>query len=248
VTARRSLIKACLNGARSRTDHERVPQAPHELAADALATAHAGAAAVHVHARRADGSETLEPTESDAAVSAIRAVCPGLPVGLTTGAWIEPDLERRTAAIAGWRAKPDFASVNFSEQGAAEVAHVLAGAGIGIEAGLATLDDVDALSASGLAPRCLRLLVEVAEREPGAAVAAAARISESLRALAPEVPQLHHGVEIATWHVIEAALEAGHDVRIGLEDTLVLEDGSPARDNAELVRLAARLVHHGEPS
>jgi uncharacterized protein (DUF849 family) len=40
--------------------------------------------------------------------------------------------------------------------------------------------------------------------------------------------------------VLDAALARGRDVRIGLEDTTLMPDGSVARDNAELVVEAAR--------
>lgn len=60
-----------------------------------------------------------------------------------------------------------------------------------------------------------------------------------------EVPgrRLHHGVGLATWKVIARALPLGHDVRIGLEDTLVLPDGRKASDNADLVRAARRMAN-----
>ena len=41
---------------------------------------------------------------------------------------------------------------------------------------------------------------------------------------------------MATWRVIEYALEGKWDVRVGLEDTLQMPDGSVAAGNAELVR------------
>jgi uncharacterized protein (DUF849 family) len=50
-----------------------------------------------------------------------------------------------------------------------------------------------------------------------------------------------HG-EAIQWEVISAAGAAGIDVRVGLEDVLVLPDGSAAADNAELVRAAVRLI------
>jgi uncharacterized protein (DUF849 family) len=40
--------------------------------------------------------------------------------------------------------------------------------------------------------------------------------------------------------VLDAAVARGRDVRIGLEDTTAMPDGSTARDNAELVAEAAR--------
>jgi uncharacterized protein (DUF849 family) len=42
--------------------------------------------------------------------------------------------------------------------------------------------------------------------------------------------------------VIEAALGLGRDIRVGLEDTVVLPDGSTAADNAELVASAVRFA------
>ncbi|MGI8563908.1 MAG: 3-keto-5-aminohexanoate cleavage protein [Candidatus Dormibacter sp.] len=53
--------------------------------------------------------------------------------------------------------------------------------------------------------------------------------------------RVHHGYDLTTWRVIAAAVERGHDFRIGLEDTLLLPDGRLARDNLELIQ-AARSV------
>ena len=55
-----------------------------------------------------------------------------------------------------------------------------------------------------------------------------------------EAPQLHHGAGHDAWTVLDAALARGRDVRIGLEDTTLMPDGSPARDNEQLVAEAAR--------
>jgi uncharacterized protein (DUF849 family) len=45
--------------------------------------------------------------------------------------------------------------------------------------------------------------------------------------------------------MLDAALARGYDVRVGLEDTLVLPDGSIARDNAQLVAEALRRTRAG---
>jgi uncharacterized protein (DUF849 family) len=61
--------------------------------------------------------------------------------------------------------------------------------------------------------------------------------------------QVHHGYGIACWAVIRRALERGHGIRTGLEDITVLPDGKQARDNADLVAAAARLIRtHERPS
>jgi uncharacterized protein (DUF849 family) len=54
-------------------------------------------------------------------------------------------------------------------------------------------------------------------------------------------PRLHHGYGPATWAVVGAALERGRDVRVGLEDVLVMPDGSTAAGNAALVAAAVAL-------
>jgi uncharacterized protein (DUF849 family) len=60
------------------------------------------------------------------------------------------------------------------------------------------------------------------------------------------LPRLHHGDGLATWAVLDAALVRGHDIRVGLEDTVQLPDGSRARDNAALVAEAIQMVRrHG---
>jgi uncharacterized protein (DUF849 family) len=47
---------------------------------------------------------------------------------------------------------------------------------------------------------------------------------------------------VATWAILRAAVQLGRDIRVGLEDTVVLEDGRLASGNPELVQAAARLA------
>jgi uncharacterized protein (DUF849 family) len=56
------------------------------------------------------------------------------------------------------------------------------------------------------------------------------------------VPQLWHGYGARTWDVVSAAAAARVDVRVGLEDVLVLPDGRVAANNAELTAAAVELV------
>jgi uncharacterized protein (DUF849 family) len=227
-------VKACLNGRRTRDEHPAVPISPEELAADALAVSRAGAFAVHVHPRDAGGAETLAARACEQAVAAIRAAAPALPVGLSTSAAIDPDPFARAAAISSWRRRPDFVSVNVSELGWGGIVRAALHAGIGVEAGLATSADAEELARSPFSHQLLRALVEV---EGGVAEASL------LARLIPEgVRQLWHGYGERTWEVVVAGAAAGHDVRIGLEDVLVLPDGRATTGNAELVRAAKELL------
>jgi uncharacterized protein (DUF849 family) len=113
---------------------------------------------------------------------------------------------------------------------------------VGVEAGLASVKDAELLLASGLAGTCLRVLVEVEQPGGAEALAEAVAIDRVLdRGFASQ--RVHHGIGLATWDVIRRALDLGHSIRVGLEDTLVLPDGRPARDNADLVAQAVALAH-----
>jgi uncharacterized protein (DUF849 family) len=227
-------VQACLNGGRTRAEHPAVPQSPAELAADAIAVRHAGAFAVHVHPRDSGGMETMNAVVCDAAVEAIRAAVPGLPVGLSSSAAIDPDPFARAAKVRSWRRRPDFVSVNFSELGAGGIVRAALHAGIAVEAGFATPADAEELARSPFAHQLVRALVEV-----DGGVEEAKAIADLL----PDgIPQLWHGHGERTWEVISAAATAEIDVRIGLEDVLALPDGRTAVDNAELVAAAVELI------
>src|SRR5512142_424289 len=213
-------VKACLNGGRTRADHPAVPQTPGELAADAVACRDAGAFAVHVHPRDTGGVQTMAAGPCDAAVAAIRAAVPGLPIGLSSSAAIDPDPFARAAAVRAWRQRPDFVSVNLSELGWAGIVRAALHAEIAVEAGLTTPADVEELARSPFVHRILRALVEV---DGGADEARA--VAQLIPA---RVPQLWHGYGGRTWEVVSAGADAGHDVRVGLEDVLVMPDGRAA--------------------
>jgi uncharacterized protein (DUF849 family) len=244
------LIKACLNGSRSQDAHPALPVTPDQLAAAARAVVDAGASAVHIHPRGADGAESSDPDDLAAALEAIRAAVPGLPVGATTGIWVFGDAATRIDRVRSWQVLPDFVSVNWFEDGAEALADVLIAKGVGVEAGLATGVDAWRFAGSPIANDCLRALIEVRDHDRTQAVTLASQMDDALEAAGITVPRLHHGFGEVTWSVLEAAFELGRDVRVGLEDVLTLPDGSPAANNADLVAVALTLARkHGiEPA
>ncbi|WP_319462297.1 3-keto-5-aminohexanoate cleavage protein [Micromonospora sp. RTP1Z1] len=71
---------------------------------------------------------------------------------------------------------------------------------------------------------------------------ALADAAATLATLPPDGPPvLLHGEGPATWPVLADAVRRGLGTRIGLEDTIVLPDGSPAADNSALVSAAVAL-------
>jgi uncharacterized protein (DUF849 family) len=234
------VIQGALNGSKSAGDHPAVPVSIAGLVDDARACLDVGAGAFHVHPRDEWGRESLAPMVIDSTVAEIRSAV-GVPVGVSTGAWIEPDLDRRLALIAGWTA-PDYASVNLSEDGAEAVMALLLERGIGIEAGICSMADVAALAATGLADRVMRILIEVGEEQVGddvdEALAGVDAIHRALDRIGRVTPRLQHGDGPVAWVVLDDAIRRGIDTRIGFEDTLWLPDGTPASSNMALVEAA----------
>jgi uncharacterized protein (DUF849 family) len=233
------MLQAALNGAR---DHPALPRTPAELAAEARAAVEAGALVLHLHPYDDDGRQTLEAEPCAAALRAVRSACPGTPVSLSTSAEIEPDPARRHALVAAWTELPELVTANQGEQRIGELCELLFERGIGVEAGLLSLDDARAFIASGLAPRCTRVMVEPLDASPEDATAHAAAMETALAEAGVQLEQVHHGDGIASWAVNRRALARGHGIRTGLEDTSVLPDGRLAAGNGELVAAAAALV------
>jgi uncharacterized protein (DUF849 family) len=235
------LLQAALNGPWTKDDHPAVPVSADELARDAAACVAAGAGAVHLHPRDAEGRERLDATVVDAVVERVRAA--GVPVGVSTGAWIEPDLERRCALVGAWTA-PDYASVNLSEEGAGQVMRALLEADVGIEAGVWSVEDTERLAATGLAARVLRVLVEPVDAGAGA-LAVVEAIHHALDRVGVAAPRLQHGDGEATWVLLRDAVRRGIDTRIGLEDTQHEPDSTRTAGNEALVRAAGCFARSG---
>src|SRR5918994_1822479 len=232
------LLEVALNGSRSSDEHPAIPRTPEQLAASSRTAVEAGAQILHLHAYDPHGRETLAPEACAAALRAVRAACPGVPISLTTSAVIEPDPNRRLELVAGWTELPELVTANQGEEGILEVCDHLIGRGVGIEAGLLSLNDAGTFVDAGVAERCARVLIEPLDADPGKAVDHAAAIEDVLARAGISLEQVHHGDGIASWAVSARALARGHGIRTGLEDTTVMADGRPAIDNADLVRAA----------
>ena len=234
------VLQACLNGARARDEHASVP-----LDAPAIAIATASVASlvqsIHVHAKDSLGADSVVPADVAAAVSAARRAAPELEVGVTTGAWAEPDVETRVAAISDWTMLPDVASVNWHEDGADAVAEALLEAGVGVEAGVWHQEGLAAWTRSPHRDRVRRVLVEVQPMAADAAVAEAAVLVTGVRAVSTcEI--LLHGEDASAWTVLREAARMGLATRMGFEDVLTLPSGEAASSNRELLESAADVL------
>jgi uncharacterized protein (DUF849 family) len=233
------LLQAALNGPLTKDDHPAVPVTADELACDAASCVAEGARSLHIHPRDGGGVERADGATVDAVTRRVRDAC-GAEISVTTGAWIEPDLDRRVELISSWR-EPDCATVNVSEEGSFAVMEALLAAGVAIEAGVWSVADAERLAVSGIANRVLRILVEpVALRASGAA-AFVDEIHRALDELGLAAPRLQHGDGEATWVLIGDAVRRGIGTRVGLEDTFLEPDGRRTAGNAALVKAAHEL-------
>lgn len=239
------MLKACLNGSRTDDEHPGIPRTSQELAAEGRAAVDAGAEVLHLHPYDEQGAETLAAEPCAAALRAVHAACPGIPVSLSTSADIEADPGRRLELISGWTEVPELVTANQGEPGILELCEHLIGRGVGIEAGLLRTEDAHAFVAAGIAGRCARVLIEPLDADPAAAVAHAAAMEQVLEDGGITLSQVHHGDDVATWRVMKRAVSRGHGIRVGLEDTTVLPDGSRPAGNADLVRAAAAMLAAG---
>lgn len=236
------MLQACLNGGRTKAENPSIPVGHAEIAADAVTVRIAGAQELHVHPRNALGAESLDPDDVGQCLEMLRASVPDMPIGVGTGAWIEPCLTTRLELIETWTVKPDYASVNLNEAGAVQVIEMLQSLGISIEAGLWNVDDARHFLELGLADSCLRILVEMifddpveAEREYGATMAV---LNEARIA----APILLHGNDRSAWRMVELAARHGHDTRMGFEDCLLLPSQRQASSNSELIATAREIL------
>ena len=216
-------LKACINGAR-------VAMTPAQIASEVAACLAAGADAIHAHVYDASGRESL-------AASDVAAVVRAAKVGVSTGEWIVPDPTERVRTIGAWLEMPEFASVNFIEDGAVDVARMLFTGGVGIEAGLSDAEAARRFVESGMP--CIRILFEPQEQ----VLEDALRNVEEMERIVADValPRVLHGFDATAWPLLEEAKRRGYGARIGFEDTLLMPDGTRAESNAALIAAARKV-------
>ncbi|MEU0491089.1 3-keto-5-aminohexanoate cleavage protein [Nocardiopsis sp. NPDC006139] len=235
-------IVACLNGDRRPGAHPALPVSVDQLLADAHAAVAAGATDLHVHPRDRSGAESLEPQVVGPLMERLRAEGPGVPVSLTTALSAESDPWRRYDLVQRWAssALPDAVTVNLHEAGSVDLIHLLEDRRVAVEAGVWTVDAARILVATRVPVAAV--LVEPTQVAVEDARRNARSILSLLERAGVEAPRLLHGSDATAWPMLEDALDAGLDIRIGLEDTMRMPDGSEAEDNAALVAHAVRLA------
>lgn len=239
------MLQVTPNGPWGKDVHPNLPVSREELLAELRACFAAGAEGVHLHVRDAAGVETLLPEVVNETCREVRALNAEAEIGLTTGAWIVPDVAERIAMIREWEGV-DCATVNLSEAGFEQVMAAMLDVGVGIDVGLWAPVELDRLLASGLLPSAQRVSIELDPGEPyflqGSPLDLATQLNDALDEAGSSCPRLTHGMGDWTWPLVEDAFRRGHDTRVGFEDSVLLPDGSRADNNAQLVEAAVALA------
>lgn len=237
-------------------DKSAVPVLPvtlEELVTTAKECREAGAALIHVHIRGADAQPTLDLARLKDTVQALRAST-DLIVQLSTGGAVTDPFEHRLAVLD---AAPDGCSltcgtVNFGDDVfmnpwgfMCELYVKTQELGVVPEFELFDMGHIASLH---------RLLdkfgppfgghvhCDLVMGVPGGMPGDAATLVQAVAALPEGATWSATGIGRSTLPVILAALSAGGNLRVGMEDTVTFSRGRPVQSNAELVERAAALA------
>lgn len=243
------------NGARkTRADHPALPLTPADLAGTARACEDAGATALHLHVRDADGRHTLDADSYRAALEAIRTVS-GIRLQITTEAAGVFDVADQIDCLrAGLSPEASVAlrEIERAPDRLAEAYRAAAEAGTRVQHILYAPDDLTRLVAhldAGRIPAAFDSVLFVLGRYTEGQRSAPQDLDPFLAAL---------GQTPLTWAVcafgareqecLLYALDHGGNVRVGFENNHTAPDGTPFADNAaavaSLVTAAAQVGFH----
>ena len=147
----------------------------------------------------------------------------------------------RAIAFSAWRLLPDYASVNLSEGDAPAVIDLLYAMGVGVEAGLTTVEDAKRFVALPNCRRALRILIEIELQDLAKADAIAEGIAQVLERAKIGRPILLHGFDATVWHFVRRAHQLRWSTRVGLEDGRQRSNGETASENADLILDAVQI-------
>jgi 3-keto-5-aminohexanoate cleavage enzyme len=244
------IITAALTGPiASKADNLDLPCSPEEIAEAARGAYEAGAAIVHVHLRDADERPTADIEIARRTVDLIHERC-GAIIQLSTGVGLDVPFEEREKLV---ETKPRMATLNpcsmsFADgefrnppMGVRRLAARMRELGVKPEVEIYDTGHLDV---------CMELLAEDLIEEPlqfsivlgvrGGMAASADNLVHLVGRLPAGCRWQVIGIGRSNLAMTAMGLAMGGNARTGMEDTLMLRRGEPARSNAQLVeRLVA---------
>ncbi len=230
------MIKIALNGGMPKSQDPDVPATVDEYAEELRWFVSQGLEYFHIHFRDDEGNDTLEQSIVQPQFEALKAMFPGIQIGIGSPLLYGRTSGMRLEQISRWDGwKPDYISVNIPEEGCDELVELLNSKGVPMEIACFTIDDAYTFVEKDYIEKACRVLIEVSGEKDGAATVQKARnIYEYLNGRYPGVECVIHGEDIYTWDVIRWAKAKGHSWRIGMEDIDRDENGNKIATNREL--------------
>jgi 3-keto-5-aminohexanoate cleavage enzyme len=258
------IVTAALTGVLATRDHcPAIPYTPKEIGEEAKRAADAGAAIVHIHARKPDGGPDWSVETFAEIFSEVRARTDVI-INFSTGGVGIP-AEERVAHIRDLR--PEMAALNMGSMNYAIYSqkkkafhhdHVFANPFKDIQLFLVTMKganvrpEMECFDTGHIGNT--RPLIDMGVLAPplqfSLIMGVLGGIPGTTRHLVDQVDSLPTGshwqvigVGLKQWPLVAAAITMGGNVRVGLEDNFYVEEGRMAKSNGDLVDKAVRLVH-----
>lgn len=270
-SADKAILTCALTGVLTDPARHPVPVTPEQMASEARRAFEAGAAVMHVHFRRQEPGQghlpSWDPEVAESIADAIRDVCPGVILNMTTGV-VGPNVDGPRACLR--RLRPEIAACN------AGSLNYLKTRSDGAWAWPPMLFDnpvekietmTRAMAETGTRPefecfdigivRSVGLFAEngLVEQDAPPLVNFVMGVASGMPAdpalldyLVPRLPKwigggAHWQTTVigreAVWDVHRKAAELGGALRTGLEDTFYSPDGSKAESNGQLIEALA---------
>ena len=260
---RSCMITCALSGVVANRDQcPAIPYKPEEYAAEAKKAYEAGAAVVHIHARKPDGSPSYEVEDYRTIYEAVTATCPVI-INFSTGAVGIP-VEKKIAPIK--EIQPaigalNMGSMNYAKYHPGKKTFVFDFVFANPFSDIVPL--VSAMKNSGVKPEmeCFDSghignsfpLIHMGLLEPpyqfslimgvlGGIPPTGENLAHQVRLLPPHSDWEVIGISQDQWRMVATAIALGGNVRVGLEDNFYISSGVMATSNGELVEKAARMI------
>lgn len=257
------VVTAALTGVlATRAQCPAIPYTPEEIAEEGRRAVEAGAAILHIHARKPDGSPAFDVETYRAIYEAVRERVPDVIINFSTGA-VGLSRSERIHHITALR--PDMAALNMGSMNYAiyspkakrfyfdfvfenrfeDIQHFLEEM---IRVG--TLPEMEVFDAGHL--HNVTPFIDMGLLRPPyvfsfvmGVLGGIAATPENLMHQARNAPAGSHwqviGIGRVQWRLVATALALGGHIRVGLEDNFYLPSGKMANSNGELVEAAVQL-------
>ena len=258
------VITCAISGAIANRDQcPAIPYTPAEYGAEAKRIVDEGGVMIHIHARSPEGIPSYEIEDFAAITEAIRSNVDDVIINYSTGTVGVP-LEKRVAYLEAL--KPEVAALNMGSMNYAKYSKSrkeFVFKTVFENSFDEIIELLTALNANGIKPEhecfdighigSLHPLVDMGLLKTPLHIDCVMGVlggipasKNNMAAMVDNMPEGSHwgvvGISRDQWMLIEAALDLGGSIRVGLEDNLYLPSGEMAASNGELVAVARQMT------